>query len=91
MSFSVTGGMTMVGALVGTDCVTDWLTISCASNTITTQQTGGAVCVDRICGMVFNSEAAAASTPSVPVYSKFWDTLHSWTGKKLMGNLGVPG
>ena len=53
-------------------CETDWLTIPCATNTNdpTAQDGTPVVCVDRICGMVFNSATTQAGSPNVPVYSK---------------------
>merc|ERR550532_972213 len=74
MSFSITGGSPAEGSVVGTNCATDWITVPCAtnSNQPTTQSGTPSVCVDRICGMVFNSVTAASTTTSVPVtsYSK---------------------
>ena len=69
-SFSISGG-TGTGSLVGTQCTTDWLTIPCAtnSNDPTAQNGTPVVCVDRICGQVFNSVQTGATTPNVPVYS----------------------
>ena len=71
MSFSITGQGTTTST-VGTDCNTDWITIPCATNSNDpVAQTGTpSVCVDRICGMVFNS-VTGASSPSVPVTSNF--------------------
>ena len=73
MSFSITGSTaTPVGSIVGTDCSTDWITIPCATNTNDPNAQNGTptTCVDRICGMVFNSVTTAAGTASVPVSSK---------------------
>ena len=72
MSFSITGGTPADGSKVGTTCATDWITIPCATNTNDpfTQTGTPAVCVDRICGMVFNSATTASGSPSVPVSSK---------------------
>lgn len=69
-SFSISGG-TGSGSLVGTQCTNDWLTIPCATNTNdpTAQNGTPVVCVDRICGQVFNSVQTGANTPNVPVYS----------------------
>ena len=69
MSFSITGQGTETSQ-VGVTCSTDWITIPCATNSNDpVAQTGTpAVCVDRICGMVFNS-VQGASAPSVPVTS----------------------
>ena len=72
MSFSITGGNPALGSVVGTTCTTDWITIPCATNSNSPTQTGTpAVCVDRICGMVFNSATTASGMPNVPVNSKF--------------------
>jgi len=70
-SFSITGGSPTLGSVVGTDCSTDWLTIPCATNTNdpTTQSGTPVVCVDRLCGQVFNSATTPNTSPSVPVYS----------------------
>ncbi|XP_023335594.1 uncharacterized protein LOC111706787 isoform X2 [Eurytemora carolleeae] len=70
-AFSVTGGTPAEGSKVGTQCATDWLTIPCATNTHDPKAQNGTptVCVDRICGMVFNSATTAANSPNVPVYS----------------------
>lgn len=70
-SFSVTGGSPAQGSVVGTQCSTDWITIPCATNTNdpTTQSGTPVVCVDRICGEVFNSATTSSGSPSVPVYS----------------------
>lgn len=72
MSFSLTGGSVAEGSKVSQDCITDWITIPCATNTNSpTAQSGTpTVCVDRICGMVFNSVTTNAGTNSVPVNSK---------------------
>lgn len=72
MSFSITGGTPADGSKVGTTCATDWITIPCATNTNDpfTQTGTPAVCVDRICGMVFNSATTSSGSPSVPVSSK---------------------
>ena len=80
MAFSLTGqnspsGTKSVGTSVGTDCSTDWLSLPCATNTLSpTAQTPTAVCVDRICGMVFNSvtQATASSAVALPVNSKYY-------------------
>lgn len=71
MSFSITGGAIQQGSMVGTQCTTDWITIPCATNTNDPEmQTGSpSVCVDRICGMVFNSATTIAGSPSVAVMS----------------------
>ena len=72
MSFSITGGSPAAGSVVGTNCATDWITIPCATNSMDpTAQTGTpSTCVDRICGMVFNSVTAASTTSPTSVYSK---------------------
>ena len=74
MSFSVTGGNPTLGSVVGSvACTTDWITIPCATNTNDPNaQTGGTptTCVDRICGMVFNSVITPAGSASVPVNSE---------------------
>ena len=74
-AFSLTGqlanGGTGVGAITGSsNCVTDWVTIPCATNTGKIMQMGGAVCQDRLCGDIFNSEGGGAMN-QVPVYSKY--------------------
>ena len=52
-------------------CSTDWITIPCATNTNdpTTQSGTPVVCVDRICGQVFNSATTPNTSPNVPVFS----------------------
>ena len=88
MSFSITGSsMSPVGSIIETNCVTDWLTIPCATNSMNPAlQTGmPAVCVDRICGMVFNSVTTAAATASMPVNSKLIVKLDS-SGKILQNS-----
>jgi len=69
-SFSVSGS-TNTGSQVGTGCSTDWLTIPCATNTNDPFAQNGTpvVCVDRICGQVFNSAQTSSGSPNVPVYS----------------------
>ena len=72
-SFSLTGGVSAQGSVVGSvDCNTDWITIPCATNTNFPNAQSGtpSVCVDRICGMVFNSVTTASGTSSVPVNSR---------------------
>ena len=68
MSFSVTGSGAAgaAGSVVGDSCITDWITIPCATNTNSpTAQSGTpTVCVDRICGMVFNSVTQPSGTAS---------------------------
>ena len=73
-SFSITGGVAGYGSRVGVAaCAMDWLTIPCATNTnFPFAQSGEpSVCVDRICGMVFNSVTTPAASASVPVNSRF--------------------
>ena len=72
------GGSPSEGSKVGFDCKTDWISIPCATNTLSTSQNGTPnICVDRICGMVFNSvtqtPTLASSPPAeqVPVNSKY--------------------
>ena len=79
MAFSIQGqntgsGTRSAGSIVGTDCSLDWISIPCATNTLSsTAQTGSPItCVDRICGMVFNSVTAATGTAAAsPVNSKY--------------------
>ena len=82
MSFSVTGGTPTLGSVVGdANCVTDWISIMCASNSMDpAAQTGTpSVCVDRICGMVFNSVTSAAGSTAVPVNSKKFKNKYNRT------------
>ena len=77
-SFSLTGGVSAQGSVVGSvDCNTDWITIPCATNTNFPNAQSGtpSVCVDRICGMVFNSVTTASGTSSVPVQSRSYCTI----------------
>lgn len=70
-------------------CATDWLTIPCATNTHDPKAQNGTptVCVDRICGMVFNSATTAANSPNVPVYSKSnWHFLASYICSKIVAH-----
>ena len=79
MSFSITGSDGSVGSQ-NTECTTDWITIPCATNSLRPDnQSGGspAVCVDRICGMVFNSVNSDFPSPSVPVNSKYKDACRT--------------
>ena len=73
MSFSITGqGTEGSNVGVGTDgCLTDWISIPCATNSNNPSAQSGtpSVCVDRICGMVFNSAASPGGSVSVPVSS----------------------
>ena len=73
MSFSITGqGTEGSNVGVGTDgCLTDWISIPCATNSNNPSAQSGtpSVCVDRICGMVFNSAASPGGSASVPVSS----------------------
>ncbi|XP_021962863.1 uncharacterized protein LOC110858399 isoform X2 [Folsomia candida] len=55
---------TMSGA---EQCPSDWLGISCATDTGREMQTDGSSCVDRICGGTFTS--LSGSTSHAPVYS----------------------
>ncbi|CAG7838219.1 unnamed protein product [Allacma fusca] len=55
---------TMSGA---DQCPSDWLGISCATDTGREQQTDGSSCVDRICGGTFTS--LSGSTSHAPVFS----------------------
>ena len=73
MSFSITGSDGSVGSLT-LECSTDWISIPCATNSLRPDaQSGGspAGCVDRLCGMVFNSVDTDFPNPSVPVNSKY--------------------
>ena len=74
MSFSITGSDGSVGSVNSGECNTDWISIPCATNSLRPDaQSGGSpmVCVDRICGMVFNSVNSDFPSPSVPVNSKY--------------------
>merc|ERR1712032_950288 len=70
-AFSISG-TAGTGSLVGTSCSTDWITIPCATNTNDPFAQNGTpvVCVDRICGQVFNSVTTNnPAAGNVPVYS----------------------
>ncbi|XP_037082262.1 uncharacterized protein LOC119102918 [Pollicipes pollicipes] len=69
-SFSLGGSTTAVNAVTGSSCSTDWLIIPCATdnvNTPLTTMSDGNVCVDRLCGDVFNT--VSGSTTSAAAYS----------------------
>ena len=83
-AFSISGTVMNEVASTGTDvgsaCANDWITIPCATNSFKQDKQitgdnsmGPETCVDRICGMVFNSviqdEIATARTQ--PVNSKY--------------------
>ena len=73
MSFSITGSDGSVGSLT-LECTTDWISIPCATNSLRPDaQSGGSPsgCVDRLCGMIFNSVDTDFPNPSVPVNSKY--------------------
>ena len=77
MAFSIQGqnspsGTASAGTDTGTNCATDWISIPCATNTLspTAQSDINQGCVDRICGMVFNSITQVAGMPAAPVNSK---------------------
>ena len=66
MSFSLSGSVINGAGSTGTDvssaCANDWINIPCATNSFRqdqqvfgTNSVGPNTCVDRICGMVFNS------------------------------------
>ena len=82
MAFSITGqnnpsGTKNTGTVIGTACTTDWVSIPCATNTLSpTAQSDNAGCVDRLCGMVFNSinQPTAGTATQSPVNSKY----HAW-------------
>jgi len=57
-AFSISGTAGQTGTSVSDVCNKDWLTIPCATNTNSgsnAQSGSPAVCVDRICGQVFDS------------------------------------
>ena len=59
---------------MGFDCETDWINIPCATNhnnpkNSTFQNGDPNICVDRICGMVFNSVRTSLGSSSMIVYS----------------------
>ncbi len=86
MAFSITGSSTtLAGSVVETACSTDWITIPCATNTMDSNVQSGTppVCVDRICGMVFNSVTTPSGSPSTSVNSKshFLKTCNIKEGK----------
>ena len=96
MSFSITGGSPMEGTMVGTSCGTDWITIPCAtnSNDPTAQIGTPNTCVDRICGMVFNSiDSNAAGDASMPVNSEWKENCPTKTKtfqEKSKFSLSIP-
>ena len=70
MSFSISGNVLSGASVTGTDvssaCGNDWINIPCATNSFRQNQqmygpesTGPDTCVDRICGMIFNSVTQA--------------------------------
>ena len=84
MSFSISGnvlnGMSLTGTDVSSACGNDWITIPCATNSFRqdqqmygTESSGPDACVDRICGMVFNSvtQATPSTAKTRAVNSKF--------------------
>ena len=78
MAFSITGqnsgGTASAGTVTDSNCQTDWLSIPCATNSLNpTAQTitPTVVCVDRICGMIFNSVTQGTGSPAAPVNSKY--------------------
>ena len=76
MAFSITGvntaGTGNAGTVTDSNCASDWISIPCATNTLSpTAQTDNNVCVDRICGMIFNSITQASTASAAPVNSKY--------------------
>ena len=78
MAFSITGqnsnGTPNQGTVTDSNCATDWLTIPCATNSLNpTAQNGSPTvgCVDRICGMIWNSVTQPTTGSAAPVNSKY--------------------
>ena len=76
MAFSITGqnsnGTPNQGTVTDSNCSTDWLSIPCATNSLNpTAQTPSGVCVDRICGMIWNSVTQGTTGSPLPVNSKY--------------------
>ena len=83
-AFSISGtvmnGMGSTGTDVSSACANDWITIPCATNSFKQDKQingvnsmGPDTCVDRICGMVFNSviQTDIATARTQPVNSKY--------------------
>ena len=73
-------GMGSTGTDVSSSCANDWITIPCATNSFKQDSqingmnsNGPDTCVDRICGMVFNSvfQTDIATARTQPVNSKY--------------------
>lgn len=64
--FTLTGNtqVTQIASMTGASCLTDWLSIPCAMNSgrISTMPL---ICIDRLCGGTFNSEAQNLNSSSV--------------------------
>ena len=85
MSFSISGSVMNDVGTAGTDvassCANDWINIPCATNSLRQDQQsftsanseGPNTCVDRICGMVFNSVTQLDITAAIvkPVNSEY--------------------
>jgi len=65
-SFTLTGNTqaTQIVSMTGTSCMTDWLSIPCATNLGRLPLTP-LMCVDRLCGGTFNSETQNLNESSV--------------------------
>ncbi|XP_018377834.1 PREDICTED: uncharacterized protein LOC108770662 [Trachymyrmex cornetzi] len=65
-SFTLTGNTqtTQIMSMTGTSCMTDWLSIPCATNLDRLPSTS-MTCVDRLCGGTFNSETLNLNGSSV--------------------------
>ena len=84
MAFSIKGVNTAGAIGTGTEvdgtCNTDWISIPCATNTLSpTLQNPSGVCVDRICGMLFNSVATTTTGSAAPVNSKYHSCSSNFT------------
>ncbi|KYM94988.1 hypothetical protein ALC62_14583 [Cyphomyrmex costatus] len=65
-SFTLTGNTqtAQTGSMTGTTCMTDWLSIPCATNLNRLPSTP-MTCVDRLCGGAFNSEASSLNSSTI--------------------------
>jgi len=65
-AFTLTGNTqaTQIVSMTGTSCMTDWLSIPCATNLGRLPLTS-MMCVDRLCGGTFNSETQNLNGSSI--------------------------
>ncbi|XP_020295651.1 deleted in malignant brain tumors 1 protein-like [Pseudomyrmex gracilis] len=91
-AFTLTGNTqnTQIASMTGVSCVTDWLSIPCATN-LGRIPTTPLMCVDRLCGGTFNAEPQNLNASSVISTVKPFRLIFHTDGTEAPADVGNRG